>query len=201
MRIIHIPLNEKQYTEAIKTIEDFNPDIVILDMGVEMTLLKQLDIHFPIGKGAIQDVINLLNKIDTYVMKKFETCHLYVPDFSSNDVTEGSQHHYIIQKMREDIFSFLDLLLVFGIVFKFLFYSVLNINKRTKNEKRFETMLENTKFKSARFKGSRLAYEYKRMYKINEIRKIASTHQREKILYIGIETDLSEIVNLKARFN
>ena len=37
--------------------------------------------------------------------------------------------------------------------------------------------------------------------KINEIRKIASTHQREKILYIGIETDLSEIVNLKARFN
>ena len=116
---MQIPLNEKQYTEATKTIEDFNPDIVILDMGVEMALLKQLDIHFPIGKGAIQDVINLLNKIDAYVMKKFETCHLYVPDFSGNDVTEGSQHHYIIQKMREDIFSFLDLLLVFGIIFIF----------------------------------------------------------------------------------
>ena len=62
-------------------------------------------------------------------------------------------------------------------------------------------MFKNIKFKSARFKGSSLAFEYKRMYKINEIRKIISTHQREKILYIGIETDLSEIADLKARFN
>ncbi len=34
MKAIVIPLNEEQYIEAMKSIEDFAPDIVILDMDL-----------------------------------------------------------------------------------------------------------------------------------------------------------------------
>ncbi len=193
MKAIGIPLNEEQYAEAVKSIEDFAPDVVILDMDFYMMMLKVSCAPVLIGKSKAQKRMELINKIDAYVKDKFKVYHLYVPDFASDVVREErGRSRTLLQKTRDEITGLQDAIFLLSMPIKTSVYSYLKLNQRlAESLKEFERRAENKKFKSSFLNKIFEAGAYKLIYKINEIKKIASENQKAKILYIGLKGDFS----------
>lgn len=193
MKTIGIPLNEEQYAEAVKSIEDFAPDIVILDMDFYMMMLKVSCAPVLIGKNKAQKRMELINKIDAYIKDKFNVYHLYAPDFASDVVREErDQQRTFIQKTKEEITGLQDAIFLLSMPLKTAVYGFLKMNQKlSESLEEFERRAENKKFKSSILNKIFEAGAYKRLYKINEIKKIASENQKAKILYIGLKGDFS----------
>lgn len=193
MKAIGIPLNEEQYAEAVKSIVDFAPDIVILDMDFYMMVLKVSSAPVLIGKNKAQKRMELINKIDAYIKEKSKVYHLYVPDFASDVVREEkNRQRTLIQKTRDEITGLQDAIFLLGMPLKTVVYSYLKMNRRlAESLKEFERRVENKKFKSSILNKIFEVWIYKRAYKINEIKKIASENQKAKMLYIGLKSDFS----------
>lgn len=193
MKTIGIPLNEEQYAEDVKSIEDFAPDIVILDMDFYMMMLKVSCAPVLIGKNKAQKRMELINKIDAYIKDKFKVYHLYAPDFVSDVVREErGRRRTLIQKTRDEITGLQDAIFLLSMPLKTTVYSYLKMNQKlAESLKEFERKVENKKFKSSILNKIFEVWVYKRVYKVNEIKKIASENQKAKILYIGLKGDFS----------
>lgn len=193
MKAIGIPLNEEQYAEAVKYVEDFNPELVILDMDFYMMMLKVSCAPVLIGKNKAQKRMELIDKIDAYIKEKSKVYHLYVPDFASDVVREErDRRRTIIQKTRDEITGLQDAIFLLSMPLKTAVYGSLKMNRRlSESLEEFERRAENNKFNSSVLNKIFEAGVYKRLYKINEIKKIASENQKAKILYIGLKGDFS----------
>lgn len=190
MRAIRIPVNEEQYAEAVKSIEDFNPDIVILDMDLYMMMLKVLSAPVPFGKNKAQKITELINKIDAYIKGKFKVYHLYAPEFASDVVREEkARTRTFMQRIREEIFALKDAFSILSTHLRTKVYSYLKLEKKlAEASKEFLKKIENKKFESTMLNKLMEVWVYKRAYKMNEVTKIASENQQAKILYIGIKS-------------
>ncbi len=193
MRAVRIPVNEEQYAEAVKSIEDFNPDIVILDMDLYMMMLKVLSVPVPFGKNKAQKITELINKIDAYIKGKFKVYHLYVPEFASDVVREEkAKKRTLMQKIRDEITGLQDAIFLLSMPIKTAIYSYLKMEKKlAEASKEFLRKIENKKFESNMLNKLMEVWVYKRAYKMKEVTKIASENQQAKILYIGIKSDFS----------
>jgi hypothetical protein len=191
MKTIGIPLNEEQYAEAVKSIEDFAPDIVILDMDFYMMMLKISCAPVLIGKNKAQKRMELINKVDAYIKDKFKVYHLYAPDFASDIVREErDRRRTLFQKTRDEITGLQDAIFLFSMPLKTAVYSYLKMNQRlAESLEDFERRIENKKFKSSILNKIFEVWIYKRAYKVNEIKKIISENQKAKMLYIGLKSD------------
>jgi hypothetical protein len=193
MKTIGIPLNEEQYAEAVKSIEEFAPDIVILDMDFYMMMLKVSSAPVLIGKNKAQKRMELINKIDAYIKDKFKVYHLYAPDFASDVVREErDRQRTLIQKTRDEITGLQDAIFLLSMPLKTAVYSYLKMNQKlAESLEEFERRIENKEFKSSILNKIFEVWIYKRAYKVNEIKKIASENQKTKMLYIGLKSDFS----------
>lgn len=191
MKTIGIPLNEEQYAEAVKSIEDFAPDIIILDMDFYMMMLKVSCAPVLIGKNKAQQRMELINKIDAYIKDKVKVYHLYVPDFASDVAREErGRRRTLIQKTRDEITGLQDAIFLLSMPLKTAVYSYLEVNQKlAESLKEFERRIENKKFKSSILNKIFEVWIYKRAYKVNEIKKIVSENQGKKILYVGLKSD------------
>ena len=193
MKTTGIPLNEEQYAEAVKSIEEFAPDIVILDMDFYMMMLKVSSAPVLIGKNKAQKRMELINKIDAYIKEKSKIYHLYVPDFASDVMREEkNRRRTLIQKTRDEITGLHDAIFLLSMPLKTAVYGFLKMNQNlSESLEEFERRIKTKKFKSSILNKIFEVWIYKRAYKVNEIKKIASENQKTKMLYIGLKSDFS----------
>lgn len=190
MRAVRNPVNEKQYAEAMESIEDFNPEIVILDMDFYMIMQKVMMHPVPAGKGIAQKGIEYFNKIDDYVKRKSKVYHLYVPEFASDVVREERARRTLIQGIQDQITGLWDAFYMLGMHLKISVYGYLKMHEKlAESSREFQRKIENKEFRTPLLNKLMEAWVYKRAYKINEIGKIVSENKGKKILYVGLKSD------------